>query len=121
MFPRNWSNDTGLKEGNATFGRQHIAKGGSTGNTQNHELTAGAKGLWVKALDNVEAGSYIHPFPGGSLSTNQYGADGAWRTMCVLVDDNDYTYSGTNYGPKGIITAYWVNGRVGPNECSTTD
>ncbi|MCX5215885.1 hypothetical protein OG689_42845 [Kitasatospora sp. NBC_00240] len=41
--------------------------------------------------------------------------------MCVLVDDNDYTYSGQNYGPKGIITTYWVNGHEGPDNCSTTD
>jgi hypothetical protein len=37
--------------------------------------------------------------------------------MCVLHDDNDYVYSGVNYGPKGIITAYWVAGSVGPAGC----
>jgi hypothetical protein len=38
--------------------------------------------------------------------------------MCVVLDDNDYMYGGTNYGPKGIITAYYVGGHVGPSGCS---
>ncbi|MFZ3475068.1 hypothetical protein ACODT3_00645 [Streptomyces sp. 4.24] len=114
-----WSEDTGLREGNASFGRQHIANGGSTGNTSNHELTAAAKGLWLKAMDSVEKGSWTEPFKGGRLSTYKYSTgNGTKRTMCVLTDDNNYRYSGKDYGRKGIITAYWVNGHVGPGGCS---
>ncbi len=59
------------------------------------------------------------PFSNGRLATYQFtGTGGVARTMCVLLDDNDYIYSGANYGPKGIITAYYVAGHVGPSGCA---
>ncbi|MEV5982817.1 hypothetical protein [Streptomyces sp. NPDC052114] len=115
----NWADNTALREGNARFGRQHIAKGGSTGNKSNHELTATAKALWVKAMNNVQKGSWVEVYKGGTKSTYKYKLkDGTKRTMCVLNESKDFIYGGKNYGPKGIITAYWVKGHVGPIGCS---
>lgn len=80
-----------------------------------HELTPAAKGLWLKAMDSVEKGSWTEPFKVGRLSTYRYSTgNNTKRTMCVLTDDNNYRYNGKDYGRKGIIAAYWVNGRVGP-------
>ncbi|MEU7154631.1 hypothetical protein AB0B79_39395 [Streptomyces sp. NPDC039022] len=119
-FDPNWrSQKVPLREGNSKFGRQHIAKGGSTGNKGNHELTSAAKALWVKAMENVNKGSSTHPFPGGTLSTYPYKTSGGYkRTMCVVDDANNFTFHGKNYGPRGIITAFWVDGHTGPSGCS---
>ncbi|GGP92311.1 hypothetical protein [Streptomyces melanogenes] len=114
--------DTGLREGNANFGRVHIAKGGKKGNKYNHEMTSYAKSLWVKAMENEEKGSQSYPFKGGTFSTYKYKiAGGTKRTMCILVDRNEFTYAGNKYGHKGIITAYWVNGHISSGECSGKD
>ena len=88
-------------KGTPHSGRQHIEKGGSTASTHNHELTDAAKALRAQALDNVDAGSSSHPFPGGSVYTYQCRVGSGDRTMCVLVDDNDYTYSGQTAAPRG--------------------
>ncbi|MEU6965047.1 hypothetical protein [Streptomyces chrestomyceticus] len=114
--------DTGLRAGNAIFGQAHIARGGKKGHKYNHELSSYAKSLWVKAMENTAKGSQTTPFKGGTFSTYNYTLkSGTKRTMCVLVDRNDYTYAGKNYGHKGIITAYWVNGHIKSGECSGRD
>ncbi|WP_411145464.1 hypothetical protein [Streptomyces sp. x-80] len=122
IFDVNWRwvpNSVALREGNSKFGRQHIAKGGSTGNTTNHELTPAAKRLWVIAMEKVDPGTHSNPFPGGTLSIAHYATpSGVKRTMCVVDDANGYVYAGKNYGPKGIITAFWVNGHKTLSGCS---
>jgi hypothetical protein len=106
------SRNAALRAGNTTFGQQHIAIGGSTRNTSNHELTPAAKVLWKHAL---AAGPKAFPFFGGKLFTHRFiGPGNQVRTMCVVVDENDYNFGAVNYGSKGIITAFWVVGDAGP-------
>ncbi|MER8029921.1 hypothetical protein ABTZ78_13285 [Streptomyces bauhiniae] len=107
-----------LREGSSKFGYKHIAKGGSTNNKMNHPVDAAAVRLWDKALNNLSKGSKSFPYRGGSVSTYKYTSGGKKRTMCVVDDANDFVYGGKNYGMKGIITAYWVSGHVGPAGCA---
>ncbi len=105
-----------LREGNANFGRAHIAKGGSSGNTSNHELTNYAKDRWIEAL---REGPKANPYPDGFRYTKHYKTPGgAKRTMCVGTDGTDFHYANVNYGTKGIITAFWVDGHVGQEKCN---
>lgn len=100
-----------LREGNSSFGYAHIAKGGSTGNTGNHELTPYAKDRWREAF--VEGPKRPTSWPGGYVYTRQYATPGGRpRTMCIIVDGNDYVYAGQNYGTKGVITAFWIAGHL---------
>jgi hypothetical protein len=105
-----------LRAGNSKFGNQHIAVGGTHKRTFNHELTPQAKLLWAQALAKPPVGA-AHFF-GGKLFTQRFFAnDGVRtyaRTMCVVVDERNLEFAGQNYGPKGILTAYWVRNDAGP-------
>jgi hypothetical protein len=103
-----------LREGNSSYGYQHILQGGSTKNTANHEVTAFAQQQWNYAIGGGT--SVEGNFAGSRLYVSVYNtSSGATRTMCVVVDNNDLKYANTLYGQKGIITAYWVAGSVNPN------
>ncbi|MEU1811328.1 hypothetical protein [Micromonospora aurantiaca (nom. illeg.)] len=107
-----------LRTGNNSFGEQHIRIGGSTRNTANHELTSFAKTQWAAALKK----SWIEGrFPGSEVYSHKYETPGGTdRTMCVVVDTNDFTYSGSNYGYKGIITAFWIAGHYSTTTCNSS-
>lgn len=89
------------------FGWDHIEYKRVVEGQINHQLTDYARDPWAQAL--VISGSYQsnglfchrkhYVTPGGSN-----------RTMRVLVSSTNYA---GQYGPKGIITAYWVSGHVG--------
>jgi len=73
--------------------------------------------LWKHAL---AAGPKAFPFFGGELFTHRFiGPGNQVRTMCVVVDENDYSFGAVNYGSKGIITAFWVVGDAGPTGSGT--
>jgi hypothetical protein len=73
---------------------------------------------------SVSAGSrpYSRPRdPGSQVHTYQYKTPGGTkRTMCVVNDTNDYIYSWSNYGRKGIITAFWINGHHSTEQCNSS-
>ena len=107
-----------LRTGNNSFGEQHIRIGGSTGNTANHELSSFAKSQWAAAL---KKSWIIGRFPGSEVYSHQYKTPGGTdRTMCVVVDTNDFIYSNGNYGYKGIITAFWINGHYSTATCNSS-
>lgn len=107
-----------LRYGNSSFGEVHIAKGGSTGNTANHELSSFAKQQWQNALNKRAVGGRFY---GSSVFSHQYKTPGGTeRTMCVIVDTNDYYYASVNYGLKGIITAFWISGYKSSSDCNNS-
>ena len=99
---------TPLRVGNTQYGLVHIESGGSTGNTDNHEVTAFAMTQWQAALDKPAINSTVDDFYKHSTFYTTPGGEG--RTMCVIVDGNDR--DGT--GQRGIITAYYT---VGVDDC----
>ncbi|MFI6758060.1 hypothetical protein ACIBF5_02785 [Micromonospora sp. NPDC050417] len=107
-----------FRTGNNSFGEQHIRIGGSTGNTANHELSSFAKTQWGEAISKPWI---TGRFPGAEVYSHQYKTPGGTnRTMCVVVDTNDYTYANSNYGYKGIITAFWINGHYSTATCNSS-
>jgi hypothetical protein len=107
-----------FRTGNNRFGEQHIRIGGSTANTENHELTGYAKTQWASAMSKA---SIIGRFPGSQVYSHKYATPGGrQRTMCVAVDTNDFLFAGGNYGYKGIITAFWINGHHSTATCNSS-
>jgi hypothetical protein len=86
------------------FGWSHIADRRAEGAT-NHETTSYAQTLWQQAL----RGSRAFYGPNYFCHSVKYRTSGGTkRTMKVFVDYKSYN----GYGPKGIITAYWVSGHT---------
>lgn len=106
------------RTGRSDFGDVHTKAGGSRKKTENHETTDFAKKQWQAALNGK---GLPGRFGGGRIYSAQYETPGGTqRTMCVIVDSNDYIYSLKNFGYKGIITAFWINGHVGTGECNSS-